>query len=56
MKVRMKRFSVYFVEDILLDLYNGLPLADLEGDENVRVALDAIQDSVYVEDIFDETI
>ena len=53
MKIRLSRSDVYWLEDILLSVYNGLPQDNLEGSPKLETLINKIQDTVYTEDISD---
>jgi len=55
-KIKLNRADTYWLEDVLLDIYHGLPVASLEGDERLARIVNKIQDTVYEEDIQEDIV
>lgn len=53
MKLKLDAESVFFLEDVLLDVYTGLNLSHLEGDLFVAEIVNAIQAKIYKDEDFE---
>ena len=54
MKIKLTRETAYLLEDILLDVFHGLPVGGYEGNIKVKIIADAVQDKIHGKDILDE--